>query len=389
MVKEHSVFISYKKEDGKSLASWIYTKFNGRSISINSERSILSAQIDLAIPASSDWQKYLDSELEKAASLIIVCSPAATHKYNHRVDYFYHEIEWWLSNRKEHPPLLVTLKEYGYDYIPKIISDNWKNLQVSEIDRFFTENPEHSEANKYTDIFIESISRGITNPYEFSDSKVNLSLIQSPIQNIKGVFAWEKDRFGKYVYANELYARAAGFDSPTSMIGKTDFEMPWRALAENFLEGDRKLMQGDELARQLIFEKEIMVEKVADILVTEGVIKDHSNRIIGVKGSFIDVTAGLTEYMKEKFKENEYGIYLGEAFGNEFLSNLEIEVLKALSLLKDKQKIAFLLNKNIDEIKSIILSIQQKLQCSNEEEILTSVIRAGLQIKLFTHNEKA
>lgn len=387
MAKEHSIFISYKKVDGRNLASWVFNKFNAKSVSINSEQYILTAQLDLAIPASTDWQTYIDNELEKASSLLIVCSPATIRRYRERVDYFYYEIEWWIKNRKDYPPILVSLKEHGHEYVPDPILEHWKNLQVSEIDKFFVENPDNPESARYTDIFIESISRGITHPLEFPGSKVNLSLIKSPLENIDGVFAWEKDRHGKYIYVNELYARAAGYDSSNSMLGKTDFEMPWRSLADKFLEGDRKLMQGDELSRMGVFEKEIMVEKVADIFVTEGVIKDHSNRIIGVKGCFIDVTTGLNDFLKDSLTKEEYGISLGQEFGNEFLTNLEIEVLKALSLLISKEKIAFMLNKSIDEIKSIIQSIQKKLQCSKEEDIMTTIIRAGLPLKLFAHKE--
>ncbi len=277
MTKEHSVFISYRQNDGSALATWIYHKFLGRSIAVNKERIVISPQLDRAIPGGYDWKKYLSDKLEIAGSLLIVGSPQTMKKYSDRDDYFYHEIDWWIKHRKHCAPILVATEEDGYQNVPQIILESWSNIQVAKIYSYALTDSISEKSIRYSDIFLESIILGISGPlvtFGLSDNSENILPLNS---NIDGFFVWEKDRHGKYIYANELYARAAGCDSPYAMLGKTDCQMPWHSLAPKFLEGDRKIMYDDELLRiDGVFEKEIMAAKIADIFVKEGVLKDQS-----------------------------------------------------------------------------------------------------------------
>lgn len=384
MAKEHSIFISYRQADGNKLAEWIFNKLLGKSIVINNERVILSPQIDKAIPGGFNWKRYLDGELENACTLLVVCSNAAMNKYIDKDDFFYHEIEWWVKNRKERRPVLVATEKHGYSIVPQLILQTWENIQLAKLNDEVFIGLENAINIHNENIFLESIIRGI------SGSQAESAPIDKPWGifpqnfNIDGFFVWEKDRHGKYVYVNELYARAAGCDSPAAMEGKTDFDVAWRSQAHKFIEGDRKIMYEDELLRiDGVFEKEIMVEKVADIFVKEGVLKDHSGRNIGVVGCFVDVTAGLTDLLHKKLSVDEFGMYLSNDFGHQHLTKIEIEVLKGRLKAIPKEMIALDLNKTLDEIKFVIRSLKRKFQCTSENQLLVAAIRAGLPLQLY------
>ena len=190
---------------------------------------------------------------------------------------------------------------------------------------------------------------------------------------------WEKDRAGRYTAVNENYARAAGYDSPNAMLGKTDFDMPWRSLADEFRAGDAAVMAGNGLGRVNVLEREIMVDRDADILVTEQQLITGIDRVSGVVGFFLDVT-DLSITRKNPgchWQGNRF--YLGEGFGNEYLTRAEYRVLSGMLNGKPASWIAEESNRAVKTIRTQIDSIKGKLQVSRKGEIIAEVTRHGLQ----------
>ncbi|HKO81240.1 MAG TPA: PAS domain-containing protein [Chitinophagaceae bacterium] len=379
---ERSIFISYRKSDGSDLANWVHKNLNGRSHKISHEVFMLTTQLDAGSASGSDWKKeFIVKELSLADFICIVCSPAAVNVKSDGMDYFDYEISWWIENRKNSPPILVATKGDSDKYIPAKVRNTWLNPQVSLIDSAVFTSAPHD--NFDAEIFMESVLRGMNSTKNIDHQQNNL-LSKPPINpNLLGLYYWEKDRFGRYMNANELYAKAAGFDSPKSMIGKTDFEMPWRALAKFFQEGDRKIMVGNELSRVHIFEKEIMVDRVADILVYENVLRDHSNRIIGVTGYFIDVTGDNLQNYPFKYQMDKNGLNLGADFEYQHLDLDEIHVFQSMVRNIQKEKIAEQMKVSINHVESIMYTLKNKLQCSRNEDVIVIAVRSGLPLKLF------
>ena len=384
-MKEYSVFISYRKIDGQNLASWIFEKIQGKSHVIDASMVVSTSQMDLAIPGGSDWKTYIESELKNANSLIIVCSPATMYEERDKDDWFYHEIKWWVKYKKNNPPILVATNRHGIRYIPYLIKDCWPNLQVTEICEQYIQDEHNGEAKRLTSIFMQSIYRGIMKPSSNLILKSENSPQSNLVTNIPGVFTWAKDRYHRYLEVNENYARAAGYDSPKAMLGKTDFKMPWRSLALMFQKGDFEVMEGNELSRIGIYEKEIMVDRVADILVHECAIKDHSGRIIGVQGCFFDISGNLpTHKMDIDYKFDENGLCLGKEFENLYLDAAEILVFQLLVRNTPRGKIALQINRSVSYVSSIIALLKKKFQCLREEDIVATAVKAGLPLKLFS-----
>lgn len=79
------------------------------------------------------------------------------------------------------------------------------------------------------------------------NSLLSLALLQQIIDQLPmNIFC--RDTNGRYLFANKVFAREAGLQSPRELIGKLDAEMPW---GDAFREEDRRLLaEGKPLLHQ-------------------------------------------------------------------------------------------------------------------------------------------
>jgi PAS domain S-box-containing protein len=71
---------------------------------------------------------------------------------------------------------------------------------------------------------------------------VSPGMLQYVLDNIPQRVFW-KDRAGRYLGCNQLFARDAGLGSPTEIVGKTDFDLPWCAAhAEEYRADDERVV---------------------------------------------------------------------------------------------------------------------------------------------------
>ena len=201
--------------------------------------------------------------------------------------------------------------------------------------------------------------------------------------NLPGLFTWEKDRNFRYIRCNDNYAAAAGFESAKAILGKSDDDMPWRSRADFFRSGDQQVISGAGPHRINIEEKEIMVDRVADILVTEKQLLDHRGECVGLTGYFLDITGHRLVPRDGGYCKDERGFYLGNEFGGEFLSAIEAEVFKGMMKVQSAEKIGIDLNLSRSTVESHIQSIKQKLQCITDGDVIATAIRSGLPLTLF------
>jgi DNA-binding CsgD family transcriptional regulator len=201
-------------------------------------------------------------------------------------------------------------------------------------------------------------------------------MINAQILDQNNLYLWAKDKNYKYLYCNENYARAAGLDSPGQIVGMSDDNMPWRELADFFRQGDHDVFQGK--IRVNVPETEIMVDRRADILVSESQLLDKNQRCIGLAGSFIDIT-GLNIIKKTGYynaKKRRY--YLGNELGNIWLTPREVEVLKNLLLGYTVKHIGHLLKISHKTVEGYIENLRNKLNVTSKNEVISTAIRLGL-----------
>jgi len=387
-MNEWPIFLSYRDFDGAELAWRLRESLHGRSTILRVASLdipvTLSVYFDRASSAVPDWKESQLRELERARAFLVVCSPGTMRDFGDD-DWFYAEIRWWLEHRGAVAPILASKDDVRW--IPPIIKRQWPNLHVVRFDAASCSVLALPEQTEKFEVGVQAILSSVWSLAEHGDGIESGPLaLNALFPDMAGLYMWEKDLNFRYVRANDNYARAAGYDSAEAMIGKSDDDMPWRALADFFRAGDQGVFSGTGPVRLNVPEKEIMVDRAADILVTENQLRDHRGECVGLAGYFVDIT-GRQFVAQPPRTNNASGLCLGPQFDNEYLSPEEVLVFKALLKVQTVDRIATALSMSRKSVDAHIQSIKRKLQCVTDGDIIATAIRAGLPLTLFGPQE--
>lgn len=147
----------------------------------------------------------------------------------------------------------------------------------------------------------------------FKSMKMNLLLnqlhnsqdtLQTIIDNIPRAIFW-KDYELRFQGCNRIFAEIAGLKSPREIVGKTDFEMPWRIHAEPYRQDDRDVMLSNNAKLNI---EEVNTDsdgKESWVLTSKVPIAGENGQIIAVLGMFEDIT-------QRKLKEADVARKLAE-----------------------------------------------------------------------------
>lgn len=126
-------------------------------------------------------------------------------------------------------------------------------------------------------------------------------MLQAVLDTIPVPVFW-KDLNCHYLGCNRLFAQNAGIDLPESIIGKTDFEMPWKQQAELYREDDLIIMQS--ATPKLNYEEPISHKdgSVSWLETSKIPLVDIDGNTYGVLGTFQDITERKrVDQMKNEF----------------------------------------------------------------------------------------
>ena len=113
-------------------------------------------------------------------------------------------------------------------------------------------------------------------------------LLQLVMDTIPQAIFW-KDRDVVYLGCNRHFARDAGLASPSEILGKTDFEMPWIEQAELYRSDDRQVMESD--TPKLNFEEPIQTVAGKGWLRTSKIpLHDSTGAVVAVLGMYEDIS---------------------------------------------------------------------------------------------------
>lgn len=124
---------------------------------------------------------------------------------------------------------------------------------------------------------------------ELSFAKENAEAALRNIINLMPGHVYWKDLNFKYQGCNLQQAKSAGLSSPKKIVGKTDFEMPWRKEAPILREIDTKVISEGIL----VSTEEPSANENGDIrtyLSNKNPLKDETGNIIGIVGISFDIT---------------------------------------------------------------------------------------------------
>lgn len=114
-------------------------------------------------------------------------------------------------------------------------------------------------------------------------------LLNSIIENVPVCIFW-KDKDLRYLGCNTAFAQDGGYDSPESLLGKSDFDMPWKDQAEGYRSDDQIVIDSGT-AKLNIVEPLTRFDAKEQWLITSKVpLRDKDGAIIGVLGVYANIT---------------------------------------------------------------------------------------------------
>jgi len=113
--------------------------------------------------------------------------------------------------------------------------------------------------------------------------------LQAIIDNLPRAIFW-KDHDLRFQGCNRIFAEIAGAKSTRDIIGKTDYEMPWKAHADLYRKDDREVMMENK-AKLNIEEANVEHDGRETWVQTSKVpMTDEHGRVVGILGMFEDIT---------------------------------------------------------------------------------------------------
>lgn len=117
-------------------------------------------------------------------------------------------------------------------------------------------------------------------------------MLQLVIDHAPQSISW-KDQNLIYMGCNRRFALEAGLNSPTEIIGQTDFDLPWHEQAEYYTTEDRLVL---ELGQPRLNFEEFQITSMGEevcIQISKIPLHDADGNIVGLLGMFEDITARI------------------------------------------------------------------------------------------------
>ena len=114
-------------------------------------------------------------------------------------------------------------------------------------------------------------------------------LLQIVIDSIPQRVFW-KDRNFLYLGCNRSFARDAGLDDPSLIVGKSDFDLAWKATAHLYVADDRLVMESNTPNVDIEEPMTFTDGRTIWLRTSKVPLRDASGAVFGVLGTYEDVT---------------------------------------------------------------------------------------------------
>ena len=210
--------------------------------------------------------------------------------------------------------------------------------QFQQISRFLFTLTKQLSATAYQNV---QQARFITERKQFEEALRESHLFIEGIINSIPVRVFWKNRDLVYLGCNTIFARDAGFDNPSDIIGKDDYQMGWSDQADLYRSDDRQVIESGH-SRFFIEEPQTTPEgkSIFSLLTSKIPLYSFDGKIIGVLGIYMDITehkkfedalrASEAELHDSYFTQSTINMILRES-----LENIPLEMIlqKALNMI--------------------------------------------------------
>ncbi|MEI7910318.1 MAG: PAS domain S-box protein [Verrucomicrobiota bacterium] len=115
-------------------------------------------------------------------------------------------------------------------------------------------------------------------------------LLRHVVNSIPDYVFW-KDRNSVFLGCNYGFAKFAGVDSPADVVGRTDYDLPWRKLeADYYVAMDHRVMENNRPEYHMIESLTVGEGRRAWLETCKVPLCDAQGRVIGILVTFMDIT---------------------------------------------------------------------------------------------------
>lgn len=150
-----------------------------------------------------------------------------------------------------------------------------------------------------------------------------VGMLRQVLATIPARVFW-KDRDGNYLGCNTLFAQDAGLEDPQEIIGKTDWDMPWRSQAESYRTDDLEVIRSGRAKLHYEDQRTGLDGREHWIETSKVPLLDERGKVVGMLGAYQDITERKQiEWEREQALGTARKASLAKS---EFLSNMSHEI---------------------------------------------------------------
>ncbi|MDR2251785.1 MAG: PAS domain-containing protein, partial [Endomicrobium sp.] len=112
--------------------------------------------------------------------------------------------------------------------------------------------------------------------------------INNILEYVPGCIYW-KDVNGVYLGCNQMEVEVLGLNSSEQMIGKTDYQLPWKNIATRLEKTDKQIME-TKIPEEVIETPTLADGKTLVMLTKKSPLYDEKWNVVGIIGVSIDIT---------------------------------------------------------------------------------------------------
>lgn len=189
-------------------------------------------------------------------------------------------------------------------------------------------------------------------------------------------FVFWKNTDSQFLGCNLYFAQAAGFNCPSEIIGKTDFDLAWGDThAELYQEGDQKILEG-ALFKNIIEPQLQTDNKTISILINKMPLLNSQGQKIGVIGSYTEIRDPLYHGNVDSLKNNIA------------LTKKQAECLLHLASGITAKEIADKMGVSVRTAEYHINLLKKKMKCINKAGLIAKAMEFDfIKIRLFSNKE--